>query len=131
MKEIFILFLLLSSISFGNSNFTGEISISYVTGKVEYHEKYVEGKKHGTYKSYYISGKPKELGRYNKGKKNKKWVSYYKNGNLKQESNFKNGILNGNLITYYENGRISSKLFIENNRVKEKVRYDLKGRIIN
>jgi antitoxin component YwqK of YwqJK toxin-antitoxin module len=114
-KLIFILMILISSVTFGSS-----IEPKYDTSSNVKTEFYESGKvknqfvKIGTeYKvtRYYESGPVEEIGFYNSlGEKNGEWKRYYEDGKMFATANYRDGIKHGDWKIYNPQGNMITYL---------------------
>ena len=65
---------------------------------------YLEGQKHGNWKTYYANGQLKISSRFEHDFLEGKTIYYWENGRRKYEYNYLNGLLHGNAYTYDEEG---------------------------
>ena len=66
----------------------------------------INGKRHGSYKSYYENGQIKIYSNYINGVLDGSYRHYYENGQIEVDRNYINGELDGIYKSYYENGQI-------------------------
>ncbi|WP_282122765.1 tetratricopeptide repeat protein [Algibacter mikhailovii] len=93
------------------NNFT--LEYLYKNNKISTKIKYVNGVKHGDYRSFDFYGNKQITGQYINDVKDGKWTWYYEKGGIESTRNYLNGNLNGESIDYYENGNIEAKSFYD------------------
>lgn len=99
MKKLFlgIIFLLISSLTFGRIQAVSKYQIKDVQGIT------ISLRGNEPFTGMVVDGKDREY--YAKGKPHGKWVSFYSNGKIKSIENWKEGTLNGKYILYNEKGK--------------------------
>ncbi len=70
---------------------------------------YMDGKKHGEYKSYSDDGYVEYICYYKHNIKEGPATFYYTNGQIDNECNFVNGVINGMRIWYFNDGILKKK----------------------
>jgi len=124
MKKIFLLLLLLSSLTFSKNSSDIKMidNIAYQNGKlysgetvlgvVDYSDGknyrmdciYLNGKLNGKYTIYYDNNLIKEIGNYKDNLPNGDIIRYFKNGKTSDKIKMSSGKPNGILYNYYETG---------------------------
>lgn len=84
--------------------FTGTRKGTVGSKVIEY--EVVNGKKHGSFKTYYENGNPEMEGQIKENKNEGLWKYYYENGTLESEGNFQDDRIEGKWYWYYPTGSL-------------------------
>lgn len=87
------------------------LKIKHYNDKTGIEISYVNGIKHGPYKTYYFDGTLETEGNYINGMQDGKWTYYFENGQPHMEMNYTLNDLNGAFTRYYESGAIEDKYY--------------------
>jgi antitoxin component YwqK of YwqJK toxin-antitoxin module len=135
--------------------FTGKCYDNYKSGKLKNECDFLNGLKHGDYKSYHENGQLETEGKYEEDKEEQHWKFYYetgklecegkyiktkregiwrfyhKNGNVAAEGNMLNDIEDGYWKKFHENGKLESEGMLKEGVVNGYWKiYDPKGNLI-
>ena len=78
----------------------------YDNGQLEYRFKYLNGKEHGTWKSWDENGKLWFQEEYRNGKSHGTWKVWHENGKLLYQNEYQNGKLHGTRKAWDKNGQL-------------------------
>ncbi|MDT0690261.1 tetratricopeptide repeat protein [Salegentibacter sp. F188] len=81
--------------------------------EVEIEMTYLNGVKHGAYKSYNFNGGQMSTGNYLNGTEHGEWIWYHENGQKERVANYELGGLHGNLVNYYDDGVVEDEDYFD------------------
>lgn len=79
----------------------------------------LNGKRHGTYKSFYENGQIKINSNYINGVLDGSYRHYYENGQIEIDCNYINGKIHGLYKSYYDNGNLKNHFHYHNDILNE------------
>lgn len=109
MKNLFLIFFLVSSFSMYSQNEDGEVKKYYSNGQLKVTTNYKNGKKDGLRISYYDNGEVQSESSYIEDKLDGIWNMYYENGDRRHKAIYKNGKPQGVITNWYKNGIVKYK----------------------
>ena len=89
--------------------YTGWAKVTYENGRVEFLNRYKNGKLNGPYTMWYENGRMESVENYREGKLNGPYMDWYSSGQRESREYYVDGLRHGSFTRWYEDGRKESE----------------------